>query len=129
MQYAATLPSFFIVEKETVQFDMLLLLRSPNVEHNLKLSTRILILGWFNYWKYIIASSKVREHLKGSECAWMFFLPWAALLIFYQSINQLYISTVVIKAEKLMGLSRKKKKKFKTTIILLSLYSKYFFTY
>ena len=68
-KYAATLPSFFIVEKETVQFDMLLLLRSPNVEHNLKLSTRILILGWFNYWKYIIASSKVREHLKGSECA------------------------------------------------------------
>ena len=108
-KYAATLPSFFIVEKETVQFDMLLLLRSPNVEHNLKLSTRILILGWFNYWKYIIASSKVREHLKGSECAWMFFLPWAALLIFYQSINQLYISTVVIKAEKLMGPSRKKK--------------------
>ena len=94
------------------------------------LAERISILGWFNYWKYVIASTgKVREHLDGSECAQMFFLPWAALLIFYQSINQLYISTVVIKAEKLMGLSRKKKKKFKTTIILLSLYSKYFFTY
>ena len=74
------------------------------------LAERISILGWFNYWKYVIASTgKVREHLEGSECAQMFFLPWAALLIFYQSINQLYISTVVIKAEKLMGLSRKKK--------------------
>ena len=39
------LPSFFIVEKETVQFDMFLLLRSPNVARNLKLGTKILILG------------------------------------------------------------------------------------
>ena len=82
----------------------------PKAGHK-NLLERILILGWFNYWKYVIASTgKVREHLEGSECAQMFFLPWAALLIFYQSINQLYISTVVIKAEKLMGPSRKKKK-------------------
>ena len=32
---------FYFVEKETVQFDMLLLLRFPNVERNLKLGTRI----------------------------------------------------------------------------------------
>ena len=35
------LPLFFIVKKETVQFDMLLLLRAPNIERNLKLGTRI----------------------------------------------------------------------------------------
>ena len=81
----------------------------PKAGHK-NLLDRILIFGCFNYWKYVIASTgKVRELLKGSECAQMFFLPWAALLIFYQSINQLYISTVVIKAEKLMGPSRKKK--------------------
>ena len=44
----------------------------------------------------------------------IFFLPRAALLIFYkmyQSINQStrYLSMVVIKAEKLMGPSQKKK--------------------
>ena len=32
---------FFIVEKETVQFDTLLLSHSPNVKRNLKLGTRI----------------------------------------------------------------------------------------
>ena len=101
------LPLFFIMEKETVQLDMLLLLRSPNVEHNLKLGTRILILGWFNYWKYIIASSKVREHLKGSECAWMFFLPWAALLIFYQSTLYIHSSN---KSWKAYGAEPKKKR-------------------
>ena len=80
----------------------------PTAGHK-NLLDRILIFGCFNYWKYVIASTgKVRELLKGSECAQMFFLPWAALLIFYQSINQLYVSTVVIKAEKLMGLSQKK---------------------
>ena len=34
-------------------------------------------------------------HPKGSECTQMFFLPLAALLIFYQSINNFYLSTVV----------------------------------
>ena len=39
----------------------------PKAGHK-NLLERILILGWFNYWKYIIASTgKVREHLKGSE--------------------------------------------------------------
>ena len=63
----------------------------------------VLILGCFNYGKYVIASiGKVRAHLKDSECARMFFLLRAALLIFNQSINQSInkrnLSTVVIKA-------------------------------
>ena len=50
---------------------------------------RISILGWFNYRKYVIASTgKVLTLLKESECAQMFFLLRAALLIFYQSTNQ-----------------------------------------
>ena len=92
----------------------------PKAGHK-NLLDRILILGCFNYWKYVTASmGKVHELLKGSECAQMFFLPRTALLIFYRSINQLYVSTVVIKAEKLMGPSQKKKKKFKTTIIIIT---------
>ena len=57
---------------------------------------------------------KVHMHVTGSGCMQIFFLPRAALLIFYkmyQSINQStrYLSMVVIKAEKLMGPSQKKK--------------------
>ena len=48
----------------------------------------------------------------------MFFLLRAALLISYQSINKLDLSKVVNKAEKLMWLSQKKKK-YKTTIIII----------
>lgn len=67
---------------------------------------------------------KVCAHLKASECVRMIFLPHAPLLVFYQSINQsfnkVYLSTVVVKAEKLMGPCQKKKeKKYKTTIIII----------
>ena len=92
-----------------------------NAEHK-NLAERIPILGWFNYWKYATAcTGKVHTHLIGSGCRQMIFLPRAALLVFYkmyQSINQLYLSTVVIKAEKLMGPSQKKEK-YKTTRIII----------
>ena len=52
--------------------------------------------------------------------AHVFFIPRAALLVFYQSINKLYLSRVVIKAEKLMGPCQKK---VNIKLLLLSLYS------
>ena len=52
--------------------------------------------------------------------AHVFFIPRAALLVFYQSIYKLYLSTVVSKAEKLMGPCQKK---VNIKLLLLSLYS------
>ena len=58
---------------------------------------------------------KVHMHLKGSECAQLFFLPRSALLTFYQSINNLYLSFIY----KAYGVEQSKKKKYKTTIIII----------
>ena len=55
---------------------------------------RISILGWFNYRKYVIASTgKVLALLKESECAQMFFsftCSFAHFLSVNQSINFIY---------------------------------------
>ena len=85
------------------------------------LAERIPILGWFKItgntpwpaWARCTRTYRIRmqENVFSSTSSFARFLQNV-------SINQLYLSTGVIKAEKLMGPSQKKK--YKTTRILLS---------